>query len=586
MIYKISIPLLLLLLGYFVISEENVKIIFSGVAIFIIGMNFMEEGFKLFSGKFLENILEKFTNKLPKAIFTGFISSTLVQSSSLVSIIVISFLSVKLISLSQAIGVVFGANLGSTTTAWLVSLFGLKLNIASYAMPLIIFGVIFKYFNLRAYKGIGNALVGLGFIFLAIYYLKDGFDNLKNTIDLSTYYVQSFWGIIIYVLVGSLATIVIQSSGATMAIIITALASNQISYESALALTIGANIGTTFTAILASFASNENGKRLAFAHLIFNITTAFITIIFLKQIEGFVDLISEYFLISEDNYIIKLSIFHTIFNLLGIFLVSPFIPKIEKLSKRIIKNKYKSQSKPKYIDNSLIDVPISSIKAIEKELDNMYEKSLKTILHAISLHRKEVFSKKSLSKTVKKSTKNFNINIDRIYHDNIEHLYNEIILFSTLAQEHMNEIQVHRVFKLKLAAKEIIDTLQEVKRIQLNISHFSRSKNSFIKDEYNLLRKELANTLKEISLLKNKKKDLDISSKIEVLQQRIKDLDIINNNKIDSLIRESKIDSKMASSLINDSSTTNHICKKLLRISNTLLVKDAELQLLGEEHGY
>ena len=135
MFKKLSIPLILLVLGYFIIADENIKIIFSGVAIFMIGMSFMEDGFKLFSGGALENILEKFTNTLPKSVFTGFLTTSIVQSSSLISVIVISFLSVNLMTLTQGIGVIFGANLGTTTTAWLVTLFGLKLKISAYAMP-------------------------------------------------------------------------------------------------------------------------------------------------------------------------------------------------------------------------------------------------------------------------------------------------------------------------------------------------------------------------------------------------------------------------------------------------------------------
>ncbi|OUS10780.1 sodium:pantothenate symporter, partial [Nonlabens dokdonensis] len=220
--FKIVVfPLVLLTLAYFLFADENLKIIFAGIAIFIIGMKFMEDGFKLFSGNSLEIFLEKFTNNLPKSMFMGFFATTLVQSSSLISIIIISFLSIKIITLPQAIGVIFGANLGSTTTAWLVSFFGLKLNIASYAMPMIIFGVIGTFLKSRTYEAIGNVLLGLGFVFLAIFYMKDGFESLQGTIDLSQYALEGYWGFVVFALVGAVATVVMQSSGATMALVIT-----------------------------------------------------------------------------------------------------------------------------------------------------------------------------------------------------------------------------------------------------------------------------------------------------------------------------------------------------------------------------
>ena len=149
MFKKLLIILLLLITGFYVISQENVKIILAGIAIFLIGMHFMEDGFKLFSGGTLEKVLEKFTNNKLKSLLTGFLTTSIVQSSSLISVIVISFLSVELISLVQGMAIVFGANLGSTTTAWIVSSFGLKLKISLYAMPMIVFGVIFRFLDTR-----------------------------------------------------------------------------------------------------------------------------------------------------------------------------------------------------------------------------------------------------------------------------------------------------------------------------------------------------------------------------------------------------------------------------------------------------
>ncbi|PKN14296.1 MAG: Na/Pi cotransporter family protein, partial [Deltaproteobacteria bacterium HGW-Deltaproteobacteria-24] len=133
MFKKILFPTIFLILAYFILANENAKIIVAGIAIFLVGMYFMEEGFKLFSGSTLEKVLENFTNTLPKAITTGAIATSIVQSSSLTSVIMISFLSAGLIGLGEAIGVIFGANLGSTTTTWLVSYFGLKIDIAYYA---------------------------------------------------------------------------------------------------------------------------------------------------------------------------------------------------------------------------------------------------------------------------------------------------------------------------------------------------------------------------------------------------------------------------------------------------------------------
>ena len=578
----VFLPLLLILMFYFSLADENLKTIFAGIAIFILGMNFMESGFKLFSGDSLEKLISTFTSSKPRSMFMGFISTSIVQSSSLISIILISFLSIKIISLAQAIAVIFGANLGSTTTAWLISFFGLKLNISSYAMPMIVFGVIFTLFKTKVYEAFGNVLLGLGFVFLAIFYMKNGFEGLQGTIDLSSYSLDGLLGFIVFCFVGAIITLIMQSSGASMALIITALALNQITYDNAIALTIGVNIGTPFTAVLASITSNMNGKRLALVHLVFNFLTAFFVSIFLFQILGLIEIISEYFHIKDDNYIIKLSLFHTIFNLFGLIIMSPFIGRFEQLSRYIIKDKVKAFHKPKYISNELVDVPLVSIKALEKELVNLYLSSHKIILHTISLNRTEVFSKKDLKKIVKHSISE--IYLDNVYTRNIKYLYEEIIKFASLSQKYMDKEEIHKVFKLKIAAKEILNAIKEVKSLQKNILIYLDAKNEFIRKEYNILRLEIANCLKQIDLLTAD--DLSYEDKyikISKLNERVEKLDIIGSGKIDDLIRQNKINAKMASSLISDSLRTYHICKKLVFITNIIFLKENEFNILEKE---
>lgn len=587
MLKRLFIPLILLVLGYFVISDENIKIILSGIAIFIIGMTFMEEGFKLFSGGALEKLLEKFTSSLPKAIFTGFMTTSVVQSSSLISVITISFLSVGMITLAQGIGIIFGSNLGSTTTAWLVSLFGLKLKISSFAMPMIIFGVVFKFFKERVYNGLGNILLGLGFIFLGISYMKDGFETLKNAIDLASFAMEGYIGVLVYIAIGFIATIVIQSSSATIAIVITALAADQIVYENALALAIGSNIGTTVTAILGALTSNENGKRLAYAHFVFNIITGFIAFIFIYQFSLGVDLIAGYFGVAQDNYTIKLAIFHTVFNLIGILVVSPFTSYLVRSSERIIPDKHQAFSKPKYINDSLMEIPESALKALHDEVDNLFEKSHKAIFHAISLHKSDIVKSKNIKKTVRKSTTKIETNIDDIYKKILKDLYSAIIHFASISQKNMSAEQIQRTYKLKIASKDIIDVVKEVRRLQKNTTHFLNSTNEDIQKEYNNLREEIANVLSSIINIQSKQiEEIDSITKLEALKENVRRLDVIENGQIDNLIRDNKINPTMATSLINDTSTAYNICNKLIDIATILFIKDENLHEIGEEDEY
>ena len=402
MFKKYIYPFFLLALAYVLFTSYDAKIIIAGVSIFLIGMIFMEDGFKLFSGGALEKVLSKSTSTVPKAISTGFLATAIVQSSSLLTIIVISFLSAELITLSGAIGVVFGSNIGTTATAWIVSAFGVKIHIAHYAMPMIIFGVAFRFNKQKTYQGIGNILIGLGFVFLGIGYMKDGFEALKAGIDLASYAMQGYLGVLVYVLIGAIATVIIQSSSATMALIITALATGQIEYFNALQLAIGANIGTTVTAILGSLSSNSNGKRLAVAHLIFNFITGVIAIVFLYQLASFVTYLSAIIGISEDDYAMQLALFHTIFNVIGVVVVSPFTAKLVMFLESLFIEE-EDVDKAKFLDDIVITIPEAAIEALTKEVEHLYDNAVEVLSHALSLHRHHYIGSQDISCVVEDS---------------------------------------------------------------------------------------------------------------------------------------------------------------------------------------
>ena len=541
----------------------------------------MQDGFKLLSGGVLEKLLQKFTSNTFYAIITGFFSTALVQSSSIISLVVISFLSVELLTLVQGIGIIFGSNLGSTTTAWIVSSLGVDVKISIYAMPMILFGVILRFSKSNSYKGIGNVLLGLGFIFLGISYMKDGFDTLKNSIDLASYAMEGPLGIMVYILIGGIATVVIQSSAATLAIIITALSAGSIIYINAIALVIGANVGTTFTAILASLASNENGKRVAFAHFTFNIITATIITVFIYQFQDLVDYLAPYLGISEDNYTMKLSLFHTIFSLVGIILLSPFIYQIEKLSIKLIKKKVSAQSKPKYLMDSNLTLPDTAIVSIRKEIINLYENCQKAMLHALNLHTTNL-TKETLDIQISKELSIIDVNIDEIYQTNLKNLYSEIIKYSSFAQENMLDFHHKEVGDLKRSASLIVEVLKDTRDIQKNLNFYLKSKNEYIKEEYNILRREMAEILIDINTLSLAQTDVEQITQLEVIKTTLAENDMASSEEIDALIREDKIKATMATSYMNDSATGYSIQKKLLEVAKILFINNNLLQEIGE----
>ncbi len=586
MLKRIVPPLLFLMFAWFVIVNDDARQIIAGIAIFLIGMHYMENGFKLFSGGMLETVLENFTSTTPKAIGTGFMATTVVQSSSLVSVIVISFLSAELIGLTQAVGVVFGSNIGTTTTAWLVSSFGLKIKISMFALPMLIFGVVMQFSRSNSYKGLGSVLIGLGFIFLGIAYMKDGFETLKNSLDLARYAMEGYSGVFIYILFGAIATVIIQSSSATMAIIITALAAGQIDYINALSLVIGANVGTTVTAALGAMASNKNGKRLAVAHFIFNIITGLIAVIFIYKLKLLVDVLAPFLSIAPDDDAMKLALFHTIFNLIGLLAVSPFIKPMVRYLKTLFRGKAAARGELKYLTDEVMEIQATALAAIRKEIIHLYDKSLEAILHAMGLHRSDVHSVTEIGAVVKRSNKEIPVDIDDVYQLEIKNLYSEILRYASISQINLDREGNNSMYRLKMTARYIIEMVKDVRELQKNLSYYRKGHNKYIIEEYNKLRAQVMTVLRSIEVIRHSEGDAeDILTQVEVYKDESNENERLMNRSVDALIRENKIDARMASSLINDIGFTHSICKKLLNSAEVLWVRDEEVTELGDEYG-
>src|SRR5210317_843428 len=218
MFRRIVFIVFLIVLGITLYFNPNFKTISAGVAVLLFGMVMLEEGFRTFTKGPLSNLLKKATKSIIKSISTGAFVTALIQSSSLVSVITISFVSAGIISLSEGLGLVFGANIGTTATAWLVAGLGLKVKISALAMPMLVFGLIFSFQKKTSYKGIANVLAGLGFFFLGINFMKEGFDVFNQYIDLKQYAISGFKGVIIYSGLGIVITTILQSSSATLAL--------------------------------------------------------------------------------------------------------------------------------------------------------------------------------------------------------------------------------------------------------------------------------------------------------------------------------------------------------------------------------
>ena len=555
----------------------NFKTIAAGIAILLFGMVLLEEGFKAFTKGPLQSILKKATDKLYKSITAGAFVTAIIQSSSLVSVIAISFISAGLISLSGGIGLIFGANIGTTATAWLVAGFGLKIKISALAMPMLIFGIIFSFQKKPTLKGIGNVLAGLGFFFLGIHYMKEGFDVFKDYVDLSQYAVSGFLGVIIYTGLGIIITTILQSSSATLALILTALSAGQIEYENALALAIGANVGTTITAVLGSLGSNVAGRRLAGAHFIFNVVTGVVALALIYPLANLVNKISEVIHIGAADYTLKLAVFHTIFNVLGVLIMIPFINVLERGLLRFFKDrKDKDIDVPKYLNTAVLKFPGSIISALINESKYLYKNAVfEIVAHGLNIHRDDIKSDKKIKDIVKKSHQDLNINIEDIYYKKVKHIYGEIIKYATTAQKELklNDKQIKTILDIKIANRRMIEIIKHVRELNKNISSSLDIDNKYVLKEYDGFRKKITKVLRIIYLFRKADNSEVYAKKLAQLKKEAKENIRYSNKSIDKLIRKDLISAEMASSLFNDFTNVNEIVKKLIEVAELLYGK-------------
>lgn len=351
--------------------------LFGALGLFLIGMWLMTEGLKLAAGGALKNLLRSWTQNRLKGLSTGILITALVQSSSAVTIATIGFVNANLMSFRQSMWVIFGSNVGTTLTAWLVTLIGFNVNISLVTFPLLGLGAFCKVFaNNERVRSFGMAIAGFGLLFMGIDALKLNFSSYAENMDGALGSTSFLFAL----LIGCGMTILTQSSSAAIAIILTAVASGLTNIETAATAVIGANIGTTSTAILASLGATPSARRLALAHVIFNISTGVVALIFLPIfIKASIHFSGEESFITNPTVFIAL--FHTVFNSAGVILMLlvdtpmtrfllasiPEPPQLEKV----------------FIDRNTACVPDLAISALKDEISSIYKKICQQKLHQL-----------------------------------------------------------------------------------------------------------------------------------------------------------------------------------------------------------
>jgi len=351
------------------------------LALFLYGMKLMSEGIQKAAGEGLQNILSSMTRNRVFGVLTGFLITFIIQSSSATSVMTVSFVNAGLLTLTESVGIMMGANVGTTVTAWFISYFGFKVDLGAIAIPVLAVGVPLLFVNKGKVRFWGETVVGFSLLFYGLMLMKGAVPDIKHNPEMLSF-VQNvtdlgYLSYIIFVIFGTVLTVVIQSSSATMAITLVMTAQGWIGFDIAASMVLGENIGTTITAQLAALAANVYAKRSAMIHTMFNVFgVTWMLLVFPFFLKGVAFIFGHNepseFLENPAQTTFALATFHTLFNVLNVIIMINFVPQLADLAIKLVKSKGQEDEvfRLEYIKSNIVTPQMSALEA-QKEITRM-----------------------------------------------------------------------------------------------------------------------------------------------------------------------------------------------------------------------
>ena len=508
------------------------------LGIFLFGMKLMSESLQKVAGEKMRSILAAMTSTRLKGIFTGFLITAVIQSSSATTVMVVSFVNAGLLSLIESVGVIMGANIGTTVTAWLISILGFKVKMSAIAIPLIGLGFPLMFSKKTKLRSWGELVIGFSLLFIGLQYLKEAVPDIKSNPEvlnfLGNYIHMGYFSLIIFLLIGTLLTVVIQSSSATMALTLVLCFNGLIPFEMAAAMVMGENIGTTITANLAAIVANVSARRAARAHFIFNTFGVVWLLILFYPFTGLVNWVvvemgldSPY--TNPASIPIALSIFHTGFNISNVLALAWFAPFIVRIVEKIVPDEETDEEfRLKYINVGTLSTSELSILQARNEIGVYAERVINMFGFVKKLFVTE--KEKDFDKLFEKIEK---------YEDIIDRMEVEIANYLTKVSESelsaVGSRRIRAMFELIDDIESIADSCfnlaKAIKRKRDGNNDFIEEISSNIKSMFDLVDEALTemfkNLTEEYSDI-NSSKAIEIETKINNYRNQLREEHLLN----------------------------------------------------------
>ncbi len=436
-----------------------------GLGVFMFAMYMLESSIKEIAGRSFKGFIRKQTKGRLKAILSGSVVTALLQSSSAVSLMVLAFVGAGIMAMDNAIGVILGSNLGTTATAWIVAAIGFKVKIEAITLPIIGVGGLILIFlgKSKRYSNISKLLVSFGLLFMGLDFMKESVEQLSQSIsidDLPSYNLFSFLA------VGIIITAAMQSSSATIALVLTGINAQLLSFEGAAAMVIGANIGTTATVLIGGINSSQIKKRVALSHLSFNVITAIIGVLLLWPMTFLIEMI----LGPVDNSpVIAIALFHTIFNLIGVIFFYPFIGTFSRLLVQLVPDKHTDVTT--YIHQLTPNIYDAAYSGLLNEINVLIQRVMEYNLSAVTLQAGSWKNLNPFKKEVDKREK----------YEELKILQTEIFEFATkVHSEDLNDDENKNLERAMHAARQALNAAKIIKDIEHNVVEFESEESKFL----------------------------------------------------------------------------------------------------------
>jgi len=550
----------------------------AGLALFLFGMQCLEDGLRQLAGGQLERLLALSTATPFKSLMFGVTATMLVQSSSLVSLLTIAFLSTGLIQLAAGISILFGANLGTTSGIWLLALAGQNISLGPLALPLLVFGVLGSFTGPRG-QAIGRVVMGVAFLFLGIDQMKAGFSVVAGAFDPLQYQLPGIAGALLFTGVGLLVTVVLQSSHATLMLTLAALAGGQLALEQSLAIAIGSNLGSTVTAVIGALGGARAGQRLALAHVLFNLTTGVLALLLLVPLAALVQVLTAPLGLG-DNVLIQLALFHSLFNAMGVALFWPWQGWLAGLLIRWLPEPVEPPvliteivqpeeqiSHARYLDESALASADSAASAVVQELQHLGRLSLEVICHALYLPVDQLARERPDDDLLNARPELHALDAEQLYQRHIKGVYGDLLGFMGRLEVTLDEAHQHFWVSCQLAALQLVDAVKDAKHLQKNLGRYLREDEGAARQAYVDLRRHLLGVLHEVRELGHMElPEQAWSERLDLLDQQSAAFDSRFRQRLFAEVRERQLNGQQASSLMNDLGYVSRITQSLRNV--------------------